>query len=298
MAESNPPSFIQGAATETAAQARKMIEGLISVPGVVATGDLLVSANGTPNMSVNVAAGGAFVRGSDLAVTQGTYHLFSDSTVNKAIAASDATNPRIDRIVARVRDAFYIGGAVNAWDLFVVAGTPAATPVAPAVPASSLLLADVAVGAAVTTITNANITDRRIRATATGARPADQVFYDPGSVGQITTYAAYQSRNSLLVAPYDLTMIVESMVHYYASGATTASFQIQDEAGASITHGLPTNAVNDWSLAGDATARSTALRGQKVYTAGQTCGYRSAFKNSGAVFLYVGSTVRVSFVPR
>jgi hypothetical protein len=59
-----------------------------------------------------------------------------------------------------VRDAFY-SGANNDVIFQVVAGTPAGSPVAPALPANSISLATVAVGAAVTQINTANITDTR-----------------------------------------------------------------------------------------------------------------------------------------
>jgi hypothetical protein len=130
--------------------------------GVVNAGDLVVAQNGTPNMSVNVAAGRAFIRGTQAAgsLQQGVYSFFNDGTVNLAISAANATNPRRDLVVAQVRDANYSGSSNDA-RLFVVTGTPAASPVDPAVPVDCLVLARVAVAANATTITNANITDLR-----------------------------------------------------------------------------------------------------------------------------------------
>jgi predicted secreted protein len=49
----------------------------------------------------------------------------------------------------------------NTWSLAVVTGTPAASPSEPAAPANSIVLAMVSVAALATSITNANITDRR-----------------------------------------------------------------------------------------------------------------------------------------
>lgn len=127
--------------------------------GVSQAGDYAVSQNGTPNMSVNVAAGEAHVNGSET-TTQGSYYAYNDAVLNRTIAASDATNPRNDLVVVRVRDQFY-SGTFNDGDAFVVPGTPAPSPVDPAAPANSLILARVAVAANATTITNANITDLR-----------------------------------------------------------------------------------------------------------------------------------------
>lgn len=164
MAERQPPSFLQ-AGSHPAEHDRLVLSSLLggggAGEGVVAAGDLAVTQNATPNMSANVAAGAAFVK-NDLSPFGGTYHVQNDATVNKTIAAADATNPRRDLVVARIRDASYFG-ATNAWDLFVVTGTPAPSPVDPAIPAdgSYLLLARVAVAAGAASITNANITDLR-----------------------------------------------------------------------------------------------------------------------------------------
>lgn len=139
----------------------QLVTGYVQTPGIVVGTDLAVSQNGTPNMTVNVAAGGAFIPGTQTA-TQGTYSAFSDATANLAIAASNPTNPRIDLVVFKVQDAAYSGGT-NAASLAVVTGTPAASPVPPAAPNNSITLAQVAVAALTTTIVNANITDTRQR---------------------------------------------------------------------------------------------------------------------------------------
>jgi hypothetical protein len=131
-----------------------------------ASTELQVTQNGTPNMSVNVAAGHAWIDGTESAV-QGAYHGYNDATKNLVVAASDPTNPRKDLVVAKVQDAAY-SGAVNAWSLVVVTGTPAASPAEPAVPANGVVLALIDVAALATTVTTANITDRRRRASALG----------------------------------------------------------------------------------------------------------------------------------
>jgi len=75
------------------------------------------------------------------------------------LAAADPVDPRIDIIVAK-RDG----------TLAAVTGTPAVIPVAPAAPANSIILAEVAVAALAATITNAEITDVRNRAWLSGAK--------------------------------------------------------------------------------------------------------------------------------
>ncbi len=123
-------------------------------------GDLLVSANGTPNMTVLVAAGEALINGTQSSIYQGAYHCLNDASVSLSIAAADPTNPRIDLVVAQVRDAAY-SGSNNDWILAVVTGTPAPSPSPPATPNNAIVLAQVAVAALASSITSGNITDKR-----------------------------------------------------------------------------------------------------------------------------------------
>lgn len=176
MAAQNPPSFLQNVATETAVEARNLVLGLLGGTanghlssnngGVVGSADLVVSQHSTGNMSVDVSGGAAFILGTQNA-TQGVYHCWSDSTVtNLVVAASDPTNPRIDRVVAQVEDAFY-SGANNDWKLAVVTGTPTAGATlvnlngVGAAPANAITLAYLLVGATVTSVLTANIGDAR-----------------------------------------------------------------------------------------------------------------------------------------
>lgn len=134
-----------------------------SSEGIGDSTDLNVTQRGAgANMSVDVSSGRCLVRGDEGSV-QGTYHCVNDATVNLAIGAADPTNPRWDLVVAKVQDALY-SGAVNAWSLAIVPGTAAGSPADPAVPNNAIVLARVVVGAAVSSITNANITDLRPRA--------------------------------------------------------------------------------------------------------------------------------------
>lgn len=125
--------------------------------GLVRPGHLAVTQRGTPNMSVDVAAGTALVNGTSV-LAQGVYAVTNDATTNLALATADATNPRRDLVVVQVRDTTHDALGFNDARLFVVTGTPAASPVDPAVPAGCLVLARVQVAAAATSIVNANIT--------------------------------------------------------------------------------------------------------------------------------------------
>lgn len=138
--------------------------------GIVGAGDFAVTQNGTPNMSVNVAAGRALIRsGNASSIAAGVYAVLNDATVNVAIAAADPTNPRIDLVVVQVRDTNY-GEATNDVRITVITGTPAASPAVPALTSypNALVLAQIAVAAADTSIVTGDITDKRTYATALG----------------------------------------------------------------------------------------------------------------------------------
>jgi hypothetical protein len=127
------------------------------------------------NMSVDIAAStidaatgaAAYVQG-DAATGQGLYSITGHTAViNEAMGAAHATLPRVDRVILEVQDHTHDASGANLVRTRVVAGTATAGATlnnltgAAAVPASALLLADVLVGAAAASITNAVIRDRR-----------------------------------------------------------------------------------------------------------------------------------------
>jgi hypothetical protein len=161
MALRNPPSWLQNG-SHTAENDRLTANQIVwAQTGVRRTNDLVVSQSGTPGMSVSIAAGWAIVVGN-FTSNMGAYSIYNDAAVTGTITTADATNPRIDRVCLTVSDSAYTG-STNTVAVNVVAGTPAGSPVAPATPTNSISLATVLVGAGVTTILNANITDTRVR---------------------------------------------------------------------------------------------------------------------------------------
>ena len=160
MALRTPPSWLQNG-SHPAENDRLTTQGTWSQSGVRRTADLAVTQNSPTAMSVLVAAGWAAIVGTTTS-NMGTYMVYNDGSTAATITAADATNPRIDRVCITVNDSAYTG-AVNNVVISVVAGTPAVSPTAPATPANSISLATIAVAAGATTITNANITDTRVR---------------------------------------------------------------------------------------------------------------------------------------
>lgn len=204
MAAQSPPFVIQ-ASSHGAALFRQQIAALLGLTqpgtlalgtgGVVNTTDLVVTQNGTPNMSVNVAGGVAMIP-QTLAANGGIYTGLNDATVNLAISAANATNPRIDTVIASVADAAYSGGSNN-WTLSVLTGTPTAGATLAnlngqaAQSASSVLLANVLVPANATTIITADIQDARTfagNANATRNNPTGRSWATTGGVGSTGTW--------------------------------------------------------------------------------------------------------------
>ena len=154
----NPPSWLQNG-SHPAENDRLTTQALWATTGIIGSSSLAVTANSPVGMSVLIASGWAAIVGTTQA-NMGTYTIFNDATVTATIAAADPTNPRIDRVVATVEDAYYTGS--NNQVIFqVLTGTPAGSPVAPSTPANSISLATVQVSAGATTVVTGNITDTR-----------------------------------------------------------------------------------------------------------------------------------------
>ena len=100
-----------------------------------ATDDLKVVANTTPNMSVRVKAGYAFI-------SKFPYKLAAEAATSDV--TPPVTNPRIDLVQARL----------DTWDVSVVTGTEAASPSAPAAQNDCIALANLYLRPGMTSIKN------------------------------------------------------------------------------------------------------------------------------------------------
>ena len=161
MALRNPPSWLQNGSHTAENDRLTANQNVWAQSGVRRTNDLAVSQSGTPAMSVSIAAGWGIIVGN-FTTNMGAYSFYNDGATTATITTANPTNPRIDRICVTVSDSAYTG-STNTIAFNVVAGTPAGSPVAPATPTNSISLATVAVAAGATTITNANITNTRVR---------------------------------------------------------------------------------------------------------------------------------------
>jgi hypothetical protein len=200
MAVESPP-FALSASSYGAEQTRRALYLMLArgatvgsvAGGVVAASDLLVTAGS--GMQVLVAPGECVVPGSTSATQSGYYGRVSSSSA-LSIAASDPSLPRVDRVVAVVKDAAY-SGAENTFSLAVLTGTPTsgatlgnrATHGYPAAPASSLTLAAVLVPNGATSIISGDIEDT-----------ATQTLLAVSLAAQAVTVAAEAVADSQIVA--------------------------------------------------------------------------------------------------
>ncbi len=129
----------------------------------------VTSQAGTPALSVEVTPGQALIEDGDK-----KYEVWADSTQTITISTPNVSNPRKDYIVAYVDTTETPSPASpnnpTIFKFAAVAGTPAGSPSVPSVGQIQTaigaanpytIIAEVLVGAGVTTITNANITDHR-----------------------------------------------------------------------------------------------------------------------------------------
>jgi hypothetical protein len=196
-----PPSWLQNG-SHPAENDRLTTQALWATTGIIKSDSLAVTQNSPAGLTVLVASGWAAIVGTTQA-NMGTYVGYNDATVVLSITTADPTNPRIDRVCLTVNDAYYTGALNNAV-LQVVAGTPAGSPVAPALPANSISLATVAVGAGATAITNANITDTRVLVTTNIPESGDissvtagTGLSGGGSSGAVTLSLDYKAATTL-----------------------------------------------------------------------------------------------------
>ena len=172
MALRTPPSWLQYG-SHTAENDRLTNQAIYSTTGVIGN-SMQVTAQGSPNMTVNAGTGWCSIVSSTS--NAGVYVGYNDAPVILTITTSDATNPRIDLIVATVNDQAY-SGVTNNITYQVIAGTPAGSPAVPSTPSNSIALAQIAVAAGATSITSANITDVRVATFSNMANAGTQLVH-------------------------------------------------------------------------------------------------------------------------
>lgn len=132
-------------------------------PGLLQNANRM-AVQASSGMNITIGPGAAVIP-SAAGVTDGAYRAYNNQSRTLTVPASDPTNPRIDIVVVGVND---LGTSSSTTFIEIVTGTPAPSPSAPATPSNTVLLANVAVGAGVTSIASGNITDKRVFTVAPG----------------------------------------------------------------------------------------------------------------------------------
>lgn len=214
--------FIEAVTTNHARMFRRTYTTLAGKAGVGGVSDLDVTQHGAgANPSVDVAAGLVFVAGTE-GTRPGMYAVHSDGVANVSVPVGDPTNPRIDLIVARIKDNEYADGA-DIGTIERVAGTPAGSPVEPTVPANSFVLARIDVPAGASSVTNTMITERRVLCGAASAsrgliKHVQLIQTGPGIGG--TTATVNGSTLSSIVTEAGRTYRMSLLVHIQSTGAS------------------------------------------------------------------------------
>jgi hypothetical protein len=167
------------------------------------------------NLSVLVSPLDCIIKGDDV-TNQGSYLGRMTEAEYVDVTAPSTTNPRIDLLVAEVIDQQYRTPTATLKEgihLRMVAGTPAASPVVPALPATAIPLAQIAVPANALSIVAANITDVRTQAGASTLKVGTQA--QPLTAAQILA----------LTAPFDGQILYNTTQSALEAGdASTGTF--------------------------------------------------------------------------
>ena len=155
-----------------------------------------VTAQGSPNMTVAVAAGVVSVAGVRASVTG----------ANATIGTADGTNPRFDMITINS------SGAIA-----TTAGTAASVPELPNIPSVSIVLALIFIPANDTTIATNQITDKRVFISNGGSGVLDNIIWNLGSDGD----AALVLSSAIIAADAEVTNVIEGTSDHLATTANS-----------------------------------------------------------------------------
>lgn len=215
--------------------------------GVLGTSHLKVSQHaGTPDLSVDIAAGAAWILGDTNADAQPIYRCRNDAVVNRGISP-DPSNPRKVLIIGQIVDETFAGTG-REWEILALHGTPAASPVEPALPDSAIKLAVISVGAAATSIVTANITDTRPIYSVGGRKTLQVLVTDPNGAALTTGDGKAYIAITGALGGLNLVDVTAALTTNSSSGAVSVQVHNVTQAADMLTTNLTVDASEPTSL--------------------------------------------------
>ncbi len=160
MAIINPPNW-QQSGKYSARMDRQVLDGIIGRPGITSEEAFkIVQVSPNPEMKISVLSGNAYVQGTET-IGQGMYHVHSDGEFTVNIGTSDTINTRIDLVYLRIYDS-EVSGTRNEAVVEVRQGVPSSSPEVPAMPASSIPLAQITIAPNSSSVLAENVLDLRV----------------------------------------------------------------------------------------------------------------------------------------
>jgi microcystin-dependent protein len=198
------------------------------------------------NMSVDISIGDGYVARS---TDDYGYYAWSDAVKNVVVTTADATNPRLDILVAYI-DKSVVQSAtsdnIGALVFAIIAGTPAGSPSAPSagtiqstIGASNpyIQIARIAVAASASSIVNANITDLRTQITSSISTSIELIIDAIYPIGSIYTNASVSTNPGTLLGYGTWAAFGAGKVMVGLDSGQT-EFDTLEETGGAKTHTL------------------------------------------------------------
>ncbi len=182
---------------------------LLAYQGTGVKSGCAVTESAAPGMKVDVASGTGYLAWAEVAVS---------ASVDLTVTAADGSNPRVDLV------------SINSGGTAVVtAGTAAAQPVAPAIPATSMPIAFLYVPTSDTTITDNQINDKRVIIVAGSS--ASPMYAENHGDTAATSSSAFAWKGSIVIPYQDMEIWGYVMVGTVINGATYKAAVMTESSG-------------------------------------------------------------------
>jgi len=298
-----------------------VVDAITATSGVApTTGSFAVNAQGSPNMTVAVSAGQAYVNATPTGGTAQNIRVKLAASENVTIAANSTGGTRYDWVYIKVDPDKLNNPAADGTDVVTLI-TQRSTTLATdsnGTPANALAIATVTVTNGAVSIANADITDRRVQAGA----ETSAASVAPGTVVQVaqTDYSAVATGTTIIPADNTTpqitegdqymtisftpksatnTLIIEAVVYATSSVITNIIAAVFKDSGAdALAAGMQYMATATGStrisIGCKATAGSTSAQTWTVRAGGAAAG-TTTFNGLGGVS-YLGTTAAKSYI--